>query len=173
MFLELIATVFAGIATAGLVMLLNRMLAGRLPKWLAPVGAGLAMIAVTISSEYSWYTRTAAALPEDVEVIETVDSRAIYRPWTYVAPYVDRFAALDRASVRTNPTLPDQRLADLYFFGRWAAVSKLPVLVDCAGSRRANLVDGAEFGDDGTVLDADWVATDDGDAVIRALCGDA
>ncbi|MEX0349968.1 MAG: hypothetical protein AB3N15_11140 [Paracoccaceae bacterium] len=173
MFLELIATVFAGIAMAGLVMLLNRVLGGRLPKWLAPVGAGLAMIAVTISSEYSWYGRTAAALPEDVEVIETVDSQAIYRPWTYVAPYVDRFAALDRASVQTNPALPDQRLADLYFFGRWTAVSKLPVLVDCAGARRANLADGAQFDDDGAITNADWVAADDGDAVIQALCGDA
>ena len=37
MFLELIAVIFAGIAAAGVVMLLNRTLKGRLPRWMAPV----------------------------------------------------------------------------------------------------------------------------------------
>lgn len=171
MFLELIGIIFAGFAVAGVVMLLNKITGGRLPRWAAPVGAGLGMIGVTIASEYSWYTRTAEALPEGVEVIQTVENRSIFRPWTYAAPYIDRFAALDRASVRRNPDLPGQRLADLYFFGRWAPVNRLPVLVDCTAHRRASLADGAEFGTLGQVQDADWVEAAADDPVIAAVCG--
>ncbi|WP_171174411.1 hypothetical protein [Ruegeria sp. HKCCD8929] len=171
MFLELIGTIFAGFAVAGVVMLVNKFTGGRLPRWLAPVAAGLAMIAVTIGSEYSWYERTRSALPEGLEVVQEVESRALYRPWTYAAPFVDRFAAVDTASVQTNENVPDQRLADLYFFGRWAPLAKLPVAVDCAAGRRANLADGAEFGADGAVENADWVAAGPDDPVVRAVCG--
>lgn len=170
MFLELIGTIFAGLAVAGVVMLLNRFLGGVLPRWLTPVAAGLAMIGVTVASEYSWYDRTRDALPEGMQVVQEVESRAFYRPWTYLAPYVDRFAAFDTASVRTNDNLPDQRLADLYFFGRWAPVSQMPVLVDCAGSRRATLADGAEFTPDGAVRDVDWIEVGADDAVLEAVC---
>lgn len=171
MFLELIGTIFAGLAVGGVVMLTNRVTGGRLPRWLTPVAAGLAMIAVTIVSEYSWYDRTRAALPEGMEIVQEVESRAIYRPWTYAAPYVDRFAAIDAASVQTNAKVPDQRLVDLYFFGRWAPVSKLPVVVDCATGRRASLVDGVAFDTDGAVENAEWVAPPAGDPVIAATCG--
>ncbi|MEP0154063.1 MAG: hypothetical protein ABJE81_05245, partial [Pseudophaeobacter sp.] len=61
MFLELIAVIFAGIAVAGVVMLVNNVTGARLPRWLAPVAAGLAMIGVTVTSEYSWYSRTLAS----------------------------------------------------------------------------------------------------------------
>lgn len=172
MFLELLGTIFAGIGVAGLVMVLNKLTGGRLPRWTAPVGAGLGMITMTIVSEYGWYGRTSDALPEGFEVVQTVENRSLYRPWTYPAPYVERFAALDRASVRTHDALPDQRLADLYFFGRWAAVEKLPILVDCAGMRRASLGDGATFDARGAVTDAVWISAGAGDPVIAALCGE-
>ncbi|KUJ85793.1 hypothetical protein AVO45_02080 [Ruegeria marisrubri] len=173
MFLELIGTIFAGFAIAGVVMLVNRTTGGRLPRWLAPVAAGLGMIGVTIASEYSWYERTRAALPEGLSVVQEVEKRAFYRPWTYVAPYVDRFAALDMASVRTNENVPGQRLVDLYFFGRWAPVSKLPVAVDCDGLRRANLADGVEFADDGSVRSADWIEVPADDPIVATTCGGA
>ncbi len=170
MFLELIATVFAGLATAGVVMLVGRWIPG-LPRWLTPVAAGAAMIAATIASEYGWYERTRTSLPQEFMVIETVENRALYRPWTYVVPFVDRFAAVDTASIQTHGARPDQRLADLYLLGRWAPVSKLPVAVDCAGSRRANLVDGVEFDAEGGLIGASWVSVDEGDSVVAAICG--
>ncbi|WP_164661130.1 hypothetical protein [Tropicibacter sp. Alg240-R139] len=170
MFLELIATVFAGFAAAGVMMLVGRWIPG-LPRWLTPVVAGAAMIAATIASEYGWYERTRASLPVEFMVIETVESRAIYRPWTYVVPFVERFAAVDTASVQTHGARPDQRLADLYLLGRWAPVSKLPVAVDCAGSRRANLADGVEFDADGAINGASWVSVAPDDSVVLAICG--
>lgn len=171
MFLELIGTVFAGIAFAGVVMVVNKLTGGRLPRWAAPVAAGLGMIAMTINSEYSWYDRTRGTLPDGLTVIQEVESRAFYRPWTYAVPYVDRFAAIDTISVRTNTQVPEQRLVDLYFFGRWAPVSKMPVAVNCVDNSRANLADGAEFGDDGHLLNADWIKANADDPVIEATCG--
>lgn len=170
MFLELIGTIFAGFAIAGLVMGLNRLTGGHLPKWSAPVAAGLGMIAVTIISEYSWYDRTRDALPDGLTVVQEVESRALYRPWTYAVPYVDRFAAVDTASLRTNAQVPDQRLIDMYFFGRWAPVSKMPIAVNCAEHSRASLADGAEFSDDGRLVGADWVPVGEDDPVVSATC---
>lgn len=171
MFLELIGTIFAGFAIAGVVMGLNMLTGGRLPKWAAPVAAGLGMITVTIISEYSWYERTRDTLPEGLTIVQEVENQALYRPWTYAVPYVDRFAAVDVASLRTNAQVPEQRLVDLYFFGRWAPVLKMPIAVNCADHSRANLADGATFGDDGHLIGADWLPVDADDPVVLATCG--
>ena len=170
MFLELIGTVFAGIAMAGVVMLANRITGGRLPRWTAPVAAGLAMITVTISLEYSWYSRTTATLPEGLVVAQVVEKNSLYQPWTRIAPYVDRFVAVDERSLKRNADLPDQRMIDLYFFGRWAPLKKVPALFDCAGARRASLIDGIEFGADGQVANADWLTVPADDAVLTTVC---
>ncbi|MDU9007064.1 hypothetical protein [Sedimentitalea todarodis] len=170
MFLELIGTVFAGIAAAGLVMLLNRVTGGRLPRWAAPVAAGLAMITMTISMEYSWYSRTIATLPEDVEVAETVEKKSFYQPWTYVVPYISRFVAVDNASVKRHPERPDQRIVDLYFFGRWSPLRKMPVAFDCATSRSAVLSSDTQFASNGDIVDADWRNVGEDAVVLNAAC---
>lgn len=172
MFLELIGTVFAGVAMAGVVLLLNRVTGGRLPRWITPVAAGLAMIAITISMEYSWFSRTVATLPDRVTVAQSVEKNSsFYQPWTYVAPYVDRFVAIDELSLRQNSDIPDQRIVDLYFFGRWTPMNKVPVLFDCANLRLANLVDGVEFDSDGAVIDPQWVELGADDVVLNSACG--
>ncbi|MFL4468710.1 hypothetical protein ACERZ8_02030 [Tateyamaria armeniaca] len=170
MFVELIATVFAGIACAGVAMLLNTVTGRRLPKWVMPVAAGLGMIGMTISNEYTWFGRTAERLPEGVEIATTVEEQSWLRPWTQIWPYTKRFAAVDKATARTNANLPDQRLADVYFFGRWSPVNQAPMLFDCAGARSALLIDGADFGDDGTVTNADWEAMPTGDPMLTLVC---
>ncbi len=170
MFIELIATVFAGIACAGVAMLLNIMTGRRLPKWVMPVAAGAGMIGMTISNEYTWFARTAERLPEGVEIAKTVEEQSWWRPWTQAWPYTKRFIAVDIATARKNENLPEQRLADLYFFGRWAPVNQAPMLFDCAGARSAVLIDGADFADDGTVQDADWQAVPPGDPILQLVC---
>lgn len=172
MFLELIGTVFAGVAMAGVVLLLNRLTGGRLPSWIVPVAAGLTMIAVTISMEYSWYNRTVATLPDGLAVAQSIEKNSsFYQPWTYVAPYVERFVAVDELSLKQNSGVPDQRIVDLYFFGRWTPMNKVPVLFDCANPRLANLVDGVEFDDDGEVIDPQWVELAEDDVVLKSACG--
>ncbi len=170
MFVELLATVFAGIACAGLAMLMNVMTGRRLPKWITPVAAGLGMLATTVSNEYTWFARTAERLPDGLEIAMTVDERSWFRPWTQVWPYTKRFVAVDTGTARANENVPDQKLADLYFFGRWSPVNQAPMLFDCAGTRSALLIDGAEFAEDGTVANADWQAMSADDPVLQLVC---
>ena len=162
MVFELIAAIVAAFAGAGLALAARWISGGRLPGWLVPVAAGAAMLAFAIWSEYTWYSRTVAELPPTWEVVRTNEARALYRPWSYAVPLTDRFAALDLASLRTNPEAPEQRAADLYFFGRWSRPTLRPVLIDCAEGRFAPL-SGAEADATGTVRSADWedLAQDD------------
>ncbi|OIQ36220.1 MAG: hypothetical protein BM558_14130 [Roseobacter sp. MedPE-SW] len=171
MFLELIAVIFAGIAVAGVVMLANSATGGHLPRWLAPVAAGLAMIGVTIASEYSWYSRTAANLPEGLVIAETVETRSFYRPWTYVVPLSERFVAVDLATRRSHPDQPDQHLAEVFFFGRWAPISQLSILTDCAAWRRAVVEAEARFAQDGAVAGVNWVSPPVDDPLLTISCG--
>ncbi|MBM1218686.1 hypothetical protein JQU17_00640 [Ponticoccus sp. SC2-23] len=170
MFLELIATIFAGIACAGVAMVLNLIVGRRLPKWILPVAAGLGMLGMTITNEYTWFDRTAAQLPEGVTVAMQVEEQGWLRPWTLLWPYTKRFVAVDIATARRNENLPDQRLADLYFFGRWSPVNQAPMLFDCAGARSALLIDGAEFAADGAVTDAGWQAMAPDDPILTLIC---
>ena len=163
MFLELIAVIVAGIAGAGVMMLIARTLGDRVPNWLIPVAAGAAMLGTTISSEYSWYSRTAEALPEGVEVVQTAESTAFYRPWTYLAPYTDRFIALDTGNVRTNTEDAALFMADVYFFRRWSTVQAVELMVNCSTGQRAD----PAFGDGGDPVWRDAVADD---PIISGVC---
>lgn len=170
MFIELIATVFAGIACAGIVLLVNITVGRRLPKWLAPVAAGVGMLGMTVSNEYTWFDRTAERLPDGVEVAMTVEERSWLRPWTRIWPYTKRFVAVDTGTARTNDNLPDQKLADLYFFGRWSPVNQTPMLFDCAVAQSALLIDGATFAEDGSITDADWQTMPADDPILTTVC---
>ncbi|MBR9843576.1 MAG: hypothetical protein GYB25_10465 [Rhodobacteraceae bacterium] len=170
MFLELIATIFAGLAAAGVMMVVTRASKGRLPKWLTPVAAGGAMIAATISNEYGWFSRTSGNLPEEFAIIDTVQSKALYRPWTYLHPFVDRFAAVDTQSVKIHPEAPAMRMADVYYFGRWAPVNHLSVLADCDTGRRAPITEGVTLNADGTATGAAWLAAPADDPLVSTIC---
>lgn len=170
MFLELLATFVAGFAAAGVVLVLNKILGGRLPRWLMPVAAGAGMIGMTISNEYGWYPRTKASLPEGLEVAMTVNNQEFYRPWTYVKPYVDRFVAVDVATAQTHDNHPGMVIADIYLFGRWAPVSKIKVMFDCPGGRRADLIEGVEFDADGALVNPTWITVSDTDPVAGVAC---
>lgn len=173
MFFELIGTIIAGVAMALLVWAVNRtLLKGRLPKWLMPVSAGLAMIIATISSEYGWFARTQANMPEGFVVAQSVEEQVFYRPWTYAVPYVSRFVAVDQATMRKHAEQPGQRIVDLVFYGRWARTAKVPMLFDCTASRRADIIDGVEFGDNGEALDVDWIAVTADDPVFKVACAE-
>lgn len=171
MFLELIATFVAGFAGAGMMMLVVRLFRGRLPRWLIPVAAGAAMLGATISSEYSWYSRTSGNLPEGVTVAHTVEGKAMYRPWTYLLPYTERFMAVDTATLRRNEAQPGMVLAELLFFGRWQPVQKLAVMFDCVGHRQTQLPEEVNFDDNGALIGAVWVPIPADDPALVIACG--
>lgn len=170
MFFELIGTIIAGVAVGLGLWALNHLLKGRLPGWLVPAGAGLAMLIATISSEYGWYDRTRTAMPEGMVVAQAIEESALWRPWTHAAPFVTRFVAVDLASIRTHPAQPGQRILDLVFYGRWARTAKVPALFDCVNGRRADIVDGVDFGEDGAVLNAAWHQALPDDPIMKAAC---
>ena len=172
MFLELIATFVAGIAGAGVVLLINRLLGGRLPKWLVPIAAGAMMLLTTITSEYGWYANTVEGLPEGFDVAQTIENKALYRPWTYVWPFVERFVAVDTATIRMHSEKPGMKLAETYFFGRWSPVNKVPVMADCVGNRRAALVDAVTFEEGGELSGVEWVTPPGRDPILSSICGD-
>ena len=171
MLFELIATLVAGFAGAGVGLLLVRISGGRLPKWLVPVAAGAAMLTATIVSEYGWYGRTRAALPEGMEVAMTVNDDAIYRPWARIVPFVSRFLAVDLPSLRTNDALPGQRLVDIYAFGRWTAPQRQLIAADCETGARANVPPGAQIAADGRIEGLDWHRPEAGDPILALVCG--
>ena len=119
MFLELIAVAVAGFAGAGAIMALRLVLGDRLPRWLVPVGAGLAMLAATISSEYNWFSRTAGALPEGVVVADSVTDTAPWRPWTYLVPLTVRAMAQVRGADLGELCAAIDVNTDTAFGGRW------------------------------------------------------
>lgn len=165
MLFELVGTAVAGLAAAGLMWALNRGLGGRLPRWLIPAAAGLAMLAATISSEYNWYDRTRSNLPEGLEVAQTVQNRAFFRPWTYVHPFVHRFVAVDVPTIKTVDAAKGVQSADLYFFSRWQAPQGVPVLFDCVGHRQAPLHAGQG------IETAQWADVAADTPVMKRICG--
>lgn len=173
MLFELVATVIAGAAGGGLMLLVNRLLGRRLPKWLIPAAAGCAMIAATISSEYGWYGRTTSVMPERVVVIQTVENKAFFRPWTYVKPFVHRFMALDRDSVHAMEEAPSLTVADLLFFGRWQQVQVLSVVFDCAQNRQSQLPAEPKISAQGELENAVWHPVASGDKLMGLVCGGA
>lgn len=161
MFLELLAVIFAGFAGAGAMLLLTRVT--RLPKWLVPVGAGVAMLAATISSEYSWYARTSDNLPEGLTVAQSVTSSAPWRPWTYVVPMTDRFVAVETGRLRPNMETPQTFLTKLYFFGRWKPVTIVDIMIDCDAGRRAD----PALGDNSPPV---WREVGADDPIVKTVC---
>jgi hypothetical protein len=72
--------------------------------------------------------------------------------------------------MKTHPDQPDKRIVDLVFYGRWSRTAKVPVLFDCAEFKRADIVDGIEFGENGEVVGAAWIDLTRTDPVLEAAC---
>ena len=169
MFIELIATIAAGLGAGGLALLLNRRLSGgRLPRWTMPAAAGLAMLGYAIWSEYSWAGRMVAGLPGGVVEITRVEQRIAWKPWTLIAPQTTRLIAADAGGAATRPDAPGIRLVDLYLFARWQPARVVPVLVDCRAPSRADATEAA-LGDPAS---AAWHPLAADDPLVRGICGD-
>ncbi len=170
MLLEFIAAIALGLGTAGLIMALNLATGKRLPAWLMPASAGLAMIGFMVYMEYSWADRTKSGLPEGVEVAVTGSSTMWYRPWTYIRPLDLRMIAVDTRRNRTNPAAPHKVMTTVILMERWMPVREIPVVYDCAGHRRADLHAGVELAEDGQLTGADWRRLEPDDPALSAAC---
>ena len=106
---ELLGVIAVGVGAAALLyagMHLLRKLGWAPARWLLPAGIGLAMVAYAVWNDYAWYDRAVARLPADAQILLVGRDSQLWAPWTYLAPVVIRFAALDPAGIeRRGPTL--------------------------------------------------------------------
>ncbi|MCV2880572.1 hypothetical protein [Actibacterium sp. XHP0104] len=167
MFIELIATVAAGLGAAGIILLLNKILRGMLPRWFLPAGAGLAMIGFSVWSEYTWAERTINQLPEGVVVVREIEQTAAWKPWSYAKPQITRVIAVDLAGVQRRDDMPDLRLFTMLLYGRWLAPSQVPQLFDCSAPARADVTDAALAN---PMEDANWQPVPADDELYEVLC---
>lgn len=148
-----------------------RKLAGiEMAKWITPAALAVALVGTSIWTEYSWYDRTRAALPDSVAVFETGETATGLRPWTVLAPFTSRFVALDRAALRQSPGLPDLVMGELYLIQRWQPTQSRAAVWDCRKAARADLTQGASIAPDGTLSGATWLALPADDPGLRAAC---
>ncbi len=168
MIFTLIGTVMLGVTAASLVFIFGRVLKRRLPRWLIPVAAGGAMMGFIIWSDYAYFARTAAALPDGMRVVSFQTSTSMIRPWTLIAPPVNRFMAM--AGQRTHPDWPGYVLTELLFLQRWYPTRPVAQLIDCGGERRADVeLDDLAAGEPEAL---DWFPLARDHALWQAACPD-
>lgn len=172
MLMEFFAAIALGFGAAGVALMARRLSGGRLPRTLVPVAAGLGMLGFAIWSEYSWFDRHSGALPEGIVVTTSVRESSGWRPWTWAAPFITRYAAVNAAGARQNPNLPGMVLADVYLVSRHAPPIVVPHIVDCRAGRSAELLGEVSFDDEGLPKDAPWRPLAADDPLYRALCND-
>ncbi|TVP48747.1 MAG: hypothetical protein EA345_08510 [Halomonas sp.] len=116
---HLIAAVFAGLAAAGIGLILRTLSGKRLPKWIVPVFGGLGMLGYQIHVEYSWFDHKQEQLPDTAMVISSDTGTAVWRPWTFAIPMITKFSLVDSENIRMSEQDGD-RLAEfiLYQFER-------------------------------------------------------
>ncbi len=167
MFLELVATFVIGFGAAGIILILNWISGGRLPRALLPIGAGLAMIGFTVWSEYSWFPRNLSQLPEDAIVLRTVEKQSFYQPWTYVRPFVNRMLVAHMSTLEAGNNTVFVQVSSLE---RWGPTRANMVGVDCAESRTAIFGETIQFDDQGEPIGAVWAPLEEGDPLLEAVC---
>lgn len=167
---ELIGAIVAAIGMAGVLLLLNKLLGGRLPRWIVPAGAGLALVGVTILLEYGWYGRVAGGLPEGVEIVWEDRAPQALRPWTFAVPMATQVIAADTRQVTQHPANPALRMLPVYRFARWRPTEQGLMVVDCANRRQVLVTEGVAISDAGELTGADWVPAGENEGYERAAC---
>ena len=169
MALELIAGFVVAI-TLGLMAWALRRWVPSLPRWLVPLAAGAGMICYSMWSEYSWFSGVSARLPAGFVVTDARAESTPMRPWTYLAPLVTRFTALDGTKIARHPNQPGMVIAPVFGFVRWQNPTNALLVFDCAKNRRVPVVAGMQIDDTGTLLGAEWTVLPAPDALQQAAC---
>ena len=170
MALELIAAIVAAIALGGIAYAARKLSGERLPKWVVTVAAAAGLIGFTLWSEYNWFDRVRAELPEGYEVVwQGVESMPL-RPWTFVAPITTNFVAMNKRTIAQHPTAQNLRMARLFNFARWKPVRDTVMVFDCAAGLQVLVTEGVEIDENGTLRGGEWVSAAADDGYQNAAC---
>jgi hypothetical protein len=160
----LIGTIVLGLGAGGLTMLVFRLFGRRAPRWLLPTVAGVVMLGFHILMEQTWFDRIAAQLSGRIEVVETIERRVWWQPWTFVSPQTVRFMAVDTASV--EEVGPNVVQVDLWLVDRFQGSNQVSQVYDCDEPRRVDLIGESGFDADS----ADWRPVAPDDPIRRTAC---
>lgn len=170
MLIDFIAMACVGGGVAGVVLFLRKIFKDRMPKWTMPAAIGAAMLIFSIWNEYSWFSRVQAALPPEVAMIATPRDTSPMRPWTFLAPPISRFMALDGTVLKTSAENPAIRQAEVMLVQRWSPTTRVAVGFDCAAWRHADLIDGASLSPMGALTGSVWLEAAPDDPLMLAAC---
>lgn len=173
MWVDLLSMMAVAALAACLVFILGRFLRKSkrtLPRWIMPAAIGVTMIAYSVWSEYSWFTRMQSALPQNVVVLSTGPRSAPWAPWTYLAPVTVRFVAMDTHAVTRSEQKPELVRGQLLLVERWQPTRMVTVAFDCASHLRADLVGRATLAADGTLSGTQWHPVAPTEPTLRAAC---
>jgi hypothetical protein len=173
MFWEFVATIFAGLGAAGLVLILRFATRGKIPRWAIPMSAGAAMIAFQIYSEYTWFSHQKSLLPSDVKVAEAFEESVAWRPWTLVAPQTVRFIAVRLGQGAINRINPELVLAEIYFFERRLSAQRMHQVFHCGMRARAELTEDLQIPEPGAEPGAQWSKLTADDPILNIVCQQA
>ncbi|TDH38217.1 hypothetical protein E2A64_03600 [Pseudohoeflea suaedae] len=168
--LNLLGPVLFGIAIAGMLLFAKRVLRVPLPRWALPAGAAIGILAAHLYNEYTWFDRFVSRLPQGVEVIQTGTSKNVLEPWTLAVPKIVRFAAIDRNSVQTNPSLPGMKIGEILLFQRHTPTARILQVADCESGRIAALAPDTRFAEDGLPEDLSWSDVGPNEPLYASLC---
>ncbi len=166
MLLQLVIVVCMGFAAAGAVLLGFRLLGRRAPKAAVIAAAGLGMLAYTQWERYTWAERTAAALPQEMAVVQTVPYDGYLEFWALLWPRADALVVVDRAATRVNPAMPHMPLVRTLLLARHADTLELQQYLDCSTGRRAPLL----RPDEPPPAPERWIAGGEPAALYAAAC---
>jgi hypothetical protein len=169
MALELLGSFFVALTLGLLVWALRKRFAA-IPGWLTPVAAGAGLIVTAIWMEYSWFNRVSGALPPGFVVANPETTASPLRPWTYVAPLVNRFSALDGSKLARHPQRSEMIVAPVFGFARYQNPQTALMVFDCAGNRRVPVSDGMAIDANGTLTGAEWLVLETPDGLQAAAC---
>lgn len=159
---EWVATLFAGLGAAGVVLSL-RFFIKRLPKWSVPAAAGLGMMLFQVYSEYTWYGHAKSLLPPTAVVVAEIAETAPYKPWSYYKPQILKFVAIDRSQTAVSNDDAHLRQARLYFFERRMSAHSWPIMLDCRQGLQATVLEDGK-------LASGWSKEAFTDRIIGVVC---
>lgn len=171
MIFHLVSVFVAAIAAAGCVVLVYRLIGRKPPKYMLPAAAAAAMFFVNIYAEYNWFYTTRDGLPENIKVVQTFDKSVPWSPWTYLWPRIERFTAVDVASVKTNPSHPGYVVAETHLVQKGKETLTILHLFDCGQGRIAAVSPNTEFDETGLPKEDNWEPLNKAHPMMAAVCG--
>ncbi|MHA7810727.1 MAG: hypothetical protein ACX933_13045 [Marinobacter adhaerens] len=168
MFWTFVATVVCGLGAAGIALGIRASTRNKAPKWLIPVFAGAGMLGYLIYMEYTWFDQKEARLPDEAVVVSTESDGILWRPWTFVLPYVTAFSTVDTKSISRDTSSEDIVRFTLYRFEQKMtdAVSHRVHIINCATRELVPL------GSDGSPRVDNLKLLEPGDPLYETVCAE-